>query len=77
MHLLSTIKPICPFCNGNGGAMSGYWQPEFDACECCNPNDDHEEEIVRVWRWRIWLHRFEIWRENRIFDRMIRDYDTD
>lgn len=69
--LLDLIRPVCPACNGNGGHMSGYYEPEFSGCECCNPDEDNEDDITRVWRWHWWLYRFRIWREERRLDRWI------
>ena len=26
----------CPCCKGEGGAMTGYYEPEWDDCNCCS-----------------------------------------
>lgn len=69
--LRNLIRPVCPNCDGKGGHMDGYYQPEFSECDCCNPMGDNEQEPTRVWRWRWWQHRVWLWREERRWDRMI------
>lgn len=34
---------ICPFCKGDGGAMSGYYEPEWSECPECF---DHWSDLV-------------------------------
>jgi hypothetical protein len=69
--LLHLFRPICPLCDGEGGGMSGYYEPEFYGCRCCNAEEDNEAEPTRVWRWHWWAFRFAMWREERRFDKMI------
>jgi hypothetical protein len=70
-RLRKIIRPDCPNCNGAGGFMSGYYEPEFSGCRCCNPDEGNEDDITRVWRWRWWIFRFREWREMRRLDRWI------
>jgi hypothetical protein len=65
------LRIVCPACNGDGGEMSGYYEPEFSECQCCNERGDNEEEVTRVWRWRWWWFRFNQWRADRALDRWI------
>lgn len=64
MNILSSIynliRPICPLCGGTGGAISGYYEPEWSECRLCNPDDEREEKIIRIWFWDIWRHNQEM-----------------
>jgi hypothetical protein len=51
--------------------MSGYYEPEFSGCECCNPDEHNEDDTTRVWRWSWWLFQLLQWRERRRLDRWI------
>jgi len=72
--LLSIVRPVCPECDGNGGGMSGYYEPEWSDCDCCNPQgrDLEDGRITRVWRWRLWQRRYELWKLDRWIDREMR-----
>jgi len=37
LWLVIRHRPIikCPICDGEGGAMSGYYEPEWSECPCC------------------------------------------
>lgn len=65
------LRPACPNCDGKGGFMSGYYEPEFSGCSCCNPDERNEDDPTRVWRWSWWLFLFQEWRERRRLDRWI------
>jgi hypothetical protein len=73
--LRNLIQPVCPACNGAGGGMCGYYEPEFYGCDCCNEDEDNEAEITRVWRWRWWGHRYRLWQDERYYDRLGREHD--
>lgn len=71
------FRPICPHCDGKGGFMSGYYEPEFSGCSCCNEDEQREEDVVRVWRWQWWLHQYRMWQEERYWSRICdRDANT-
>lgn len=70
-RLADLIRPICPCCEGKGGFMDGYYEPEFSGCRCCNPDEDCDDEITRVWRWQWWMFRLAEWREMRRLDKWI------
>lgn len=38
--MLAKHRPFitCPFCDGKGGAMSGYYEPEWSECRECYPH---------------------------------------
>ena len=66
------FRPVCPACAGEGGAMSGYYEPEFSECMCCYYDRWYDDaNPTRVWRWWGWLYMYREWRNNRHFDRMI------
>lgn len=67
--LYGLVRPICPDCDGSGGGMSGYYQPEFYGCRCCNEDEDNEDEVTRVWRWQWWAYRIEQWKHDRWIER--------
>lgn len=69
--LWQLIRPDCPNCDGKGGFMDGYYQPEFSGCRCCNEDERNEDPVTRVWRWQWWLFQFSQWRERRRIDKWI------
>lgn len=70
--MIGFIRPICPFCEGKGGFVDGYYEPEFSGCRCCDPNEERmDEPVTRVWRWQWWLFRYREWREARRLDKWI------
>jgi len=71
MSLWTLIRPPCPHCDGKGGFMEGYYEPEFSGCRCCNPDERNEDTTTRVWRWHWWAFCFNEWRELRRLDRWI------
>lgn len=71
MGLWNIIRPVCPACDGKGGSMSGYYEPEFDSCRCCNRDDQNDEEVTHVWRWQWWRFKFNQWREDRAIDKWV------
>lgn len=63
--LRDLIRPICKRCDGKGGWVSGYYEPEYNECDCCNPGGDNNPDITRVWLWHWWIYA----REERRFAR--------
>ncbi len=60
------FRPVCPACKGEGGAVSGYYEPEFSECMCCYPDRWYEDSNpTRVWRWRVWTW----WRQEQLTQR--------
>lgn len=70
--LRNLIRPVCQCCDGKGHHQA-YYEPEYYGCRCCNPNEDREEPVTRVWFWQAWWQRFDDWREERRIDRLIRE----
>lgn len=69
--LLGIFRPVCPACDGEGGSMSGYYEPEFSECSCCYEDPWWEESNpTRVWRWRTWKWRYAEWRNKRHWERL-------
>lgn len=65
------FRPICPACNGEGGAMSGYYEPEFSECGCCYPDRWYEDSNpTHVWRWRAWVWRYQQRRTERHWNKI-------
>ena len=64
------IRPICPHCKGSGG-NEGYYGGDWTGCSLCNPQEDREEPIVRVWFWQIWRHYYDMWKLDRWVTRQI------
>lgn len=71
MTLWELFRPECPHCDGKGGFMSGYYEPEFIGCECCNCDERNEADPTRVWRWQWWAFHFRQRREARRLDRWV------
>lgn len=71
MSLTNLVRPPCPHCDGKGGFMDGYYEPEFSGCPCCNPDEENEDVPTRVWRFNWWVFRFRFWLENYRIDRWI------
>ncbi len=71
MWLYDLVRPVCWHCNGRGGFMDGYFEPEFSGCQCCNPDEENEDKITRVWRWRWWIFRYKMWRADRWIDKQM------
>lgn len=69
--LLGIVRPTCPACEGEGGAMTGYYEPEFSECMCCYYDRWYDDSNpTRVWRWQAWAHRYQEWRTARHWDRI-------
>lgn len=66
------FRPVCPQCDGSGGS-EGYYGGDWTGCSCCNPEEDREEPVTRIWFWQVWRHRYEIWQRDRWVDRQIKD----
>ena len=75
--LLGLIYPVCPACDGEGGATTGYYEPEFSECECCNWWLYNEAKVTRVWRWWWWLHRYREWQAERHLDKQIEQWERE
>ena len=72
--MFNLIRPICPECDGEGGRMSGYYQPEWSECGLCNPDGTVDEPVARVWFWQVWRWRYHLWRmDRRIMSEMDRE----
>lgn len=76
-RIAGLIYPVCPACKGEGGGMSGYYQPEFVECMCCNESLYNEDDPTRVWRWRWWRFKFREWKYNRAMERQIAEWERD
>jgi hypothetical protein len=76
--LYGLIRPICPHCDGQGGGMSGYYEPEWSGCRCCDPDEKRIDDPLpmRIWRWHLWLFNREQRREDARLDRWC-DRDSD
>src|SRR5262245_23316032 len=50
LWLIIWLHPVikCPLCKGQGGAMAGYYEPEWTECECWNDWRDLEDR-GRAW----------------------------
>jgi len=60
------FRPVCPACEGKGGEISGYYEPEFSECGCCYEDRWYgDSNPTRVWRWRRWTWRYQEWRTAR------------
>lgn len=70
-NLYSLIRPICPHCHGEGGGMSGYYEPEWSGCRCCDPDERRMDDPtpMRVWRWHLWRFNYAERREAERLDR--------
>jgi hypothetical protein len=66
----NVVHPVCPSCNGSGGS-EGYYGGDWTGCLCCNPNEDREEPVVRIWFWQVWRYRYDMWKLDRWVDRQI------
>lgn len=51
--------------------MSGYYEPEFYGCRCCNSDEDNDDKVTHVWRWHWWSFRFNEWRAQRAIDKWV------
>ncbi len=52
LKLWRLIRPACPHCEGKGGFMDGYYEPEWSGCRCCDPDEERmDEPVTHVWRW--------------------------
>lgn len=51
LWLIARHRPFftCPFCRGNGGAMSGYYEPEWCECSACWPRWEGLEDHGMKW----------------------------
>jgi hypothetical protein len=67
--LWDLVHPICPWCQGEGGGTD-YWG-EWSGCYLCNPEEDREEKVVRIWFWEIWRQWYRDWKLNRWVDQQI------
>jgi hypothetical protein len=74
--LYGLIRPVCPHCDGKGGAVSGYYEPEWSGCRCCDPDEARIDEPVpvRVWRWHLWRYWLDQRRDERHWEKM---YDAE
>lgn len=63
----------CPHCAGEG-YHKDYWG-EYSDCECCNPNGKKAEG--RAWFWTLWRYKFFLWRQDRMYARMMRGSETE
>jgi hypothetical protein len=68
--LRNLIRPPCPQCEGAAGFHDPYGG-DWSGCSCCNPNEDREEEYVRVWFWQVWRYRYDLWKLDRWVDREV------
>ena len=69
-RLRDLIYPVCPQCDGAGGS-EGYFGGDWTGCFCCNPDEDREEPIVRIWFWQVWRNRYNLWQLDRWVDSQI------
>jgi hypothetical protein len=69
-QLYNLIRPICPHCQGSGG-FNNYWGDDWDGCSCCNPEENREEAVIRIWFWQWWRFRYERRQEGQWTDRQI------
>jgi hypothetical protein len=69
--MMHVLHPVCPHCLGEGGHMSGYYEPEFYGCRCCNPDEENENNPTRVWRWKWWVFQLSEWRAARRMDKWV------
>lgn len=69
--LYGLIRPICPQCRGQGG-FKNYYGDDWSGCHCCNPEEDNEDTITRVWRWRWWAYLHEMRQLDKWVDKQMR-----
>lgn len=74
--LYGLIRPICPQCAGKGG-FTNYYGDDWSGCSVCNPEEDNEEPVTRVWRWRWWAHLYEMRQLDKWVDRQIAEDEDD
>lgn len=71
-RLWRLIRPACPYCEGKGGFIDGYYEPEWSGCRCCDPDEERmDDPVTHVWRWSWWWFRLSEWREMRRLDKWI------
>jgi hypothetical protein len=75
---LDLMRPVCGFCDGRGGFTSGYYEPEWSGCPCCDPKEERmDEPVTRVWRWQWWAFRFREWRHDRWIEKQMAKSDRE
>ena len=50
---------VCPFCEGRGGEVSGYYEPEWTECWSCHEHWDALDELGV--RWAVGRMPFWMW----------------
>jgi hypothetical protein len=65
----SVVYSVCPNCKGEGWFVDYFG--EGTGCRLCNPDEDREEPITRVWFWKIWRQRYRDWQMDRWVDQQV------
>lgn len=72
-RMRSVFHPVCAACGGEGGS-SGYYGDDWCGCYVCNPNEDNEDAVTRVWPWRLLYMKYQDWKMNRWVDQQVKNW---